>query len=152
MSMRNRIRLPDASTCIAICSAKGARFWHSESRDSGLSLLKEIQHWPGMERNAEFASDKPGRSFDSQGRGRHAMSKEHSAKEQSVLGFVDNAAEYLNGLVYAGDVRYLVLFADPKVLGALRKKLSPAARQATVHEEPKNLANFDTAMVKDIFK
>ncbi|MDH3266536.1 MAG: host attachment protein [Gammaproteobacteria bacterium] len=152
MDSRQKIRLPNASTCIAVCSAKGARFWHSESRNSDWKLAKQIRHPLGAQHDAEFASDKPGRSFDSFGRGRHAVAKEFSGRQQAVFRFVEQVAEYLNGAVYAGDFRYVVLLADPTILGILRDKLSAAVAKAVVHEAPKNLANLDESEIREFFE
>lgn len=146
-----RFILPNAPTCIVACSSAVARCWLSEDRQSDWDTLAEFEHEAARHLEQEFQADKPGRSFDSFGRGRHAMSMEHSAREQSNIRFADTVATFLNEAFVAGRYRFLVILAEPKILGMLRGKLSDTTLAAVVFEAPKNLANFDARDVKAYF-
>jgi protein required for attachment to host cells len=143
--------LPNSPTCIVACSSAIARCWISESRHSDWELMADFAHEEAAQREQDFQSDRPGRSFDSLGRGRHAMSLEHSAKEQSNIRFAETVADFLNHSVAAGQFRHLVIFADPKFLGLLRGRLSHAAAAAVVLETPRNLANVDVREIRAYF-
>lgn len=143
--------LPNSPTCIVACSSAIARCWISESRHSDWELLAEFGHDEATRREQDFQSDRPGRSFDSLGRGRHAMSLEHSAKEQSNIRFAETLADFLNRSVTAGKFRHLVILADPKFLGLLRGRLSATAAAAVAFEEPKNLVNLDARDIRAYF-
>ncbi|NCF52803.1 hypothetical protein GWP57_14445 [Gammaproteobacteria bacterium] len=151
MCAQETFRLPNTLTCITACSGSGARCWRSDSRGSEWTVIKQFRHEAGTRREAEFVSDKPGRSFDSFGAGRHSMSKEHSGREQDEMQFADQVAEYLDRGVRMGDFHKIVLFAEHKFLGLLRERLSSAAKQAVVFEAPKNLTKLDESDIKRYF-
>ena len=143
--------LPNSPTCIVACSSAIARCWFSESRKSDWEILAEFEHEEAARREQDFQSDRPGRSFDSSGQGRHAMSLQHSAKEQSNIRFAETVAEFLNQSVAADKFRHLVIFADPKFLGLLRGRLSDATVSAVALEAPKNLVNLDSRELRAYF-
>ena len=143
--------LPDSPTCIVACSSAVARCWLSESRHSDWEELARFTHEEATRREQDFQSDRPGRSFDSLGRGRHAMSLEHSAKEQSNMRFAETVADFLNQSVNADRFRHVAIFADPKFLGLLRDRLSPATAAAVAFDAAKNLVNLDVREIRRYF-
>lgn len=151
MRPQQLFHLPNASTCIAVCSASRARCFRSESTHGDWILVKEFQQLSGTQHEAEFSSDRPGRSFDSFGGGRHAMEPQLSGRQQALLAFAGQLADFLDRAVSDGEFRYLVLLAAPKFLGVLRDKLSEATRQAVIFEAPKNLANLDVSKIQKYF-
>jgi protein required for attachment to host cells len=151
MQAQEVFRFPNAPTCIAACSGSGARFWRSDARGSDWSLLKEFRHAAGTQREAEFASDRPGRSFDSFGSGRHSMSKTHSGRDQDEMRFADEVAEFLNRGVLNGDFLKIILFSDPTFLGLLRGRLSATTSNSVVFEAPKNLTYLEPSEIMEYF-
>ncbi len=71
-----------------------------------------------------LTSDRPGRSFDSRGGGRHNMEPGTSQHEQVVIEFAKELAGRLNALRTAGETEKVVLIAAPAFLGHLRSKLN----------------------------
>jgi len=108
-----------------IADRSGARLFERSGRGTGLKLVKDIPHPQGRLKNQDIDADKPGRSFDRFGYGRHAMSPEHEPTEHIAERFAKELAE----LLYDGGVKRqyakLVLVAEPGFLGVLRAKLSP---------------------------
>ena len=143
--------LPNSPTCIVACSSARARCWLSESPQAEWEDLADFQHEAAMHLEQEFLSDRPGRSFDSFGRGRHAMSVEHSAREQSNIRFANTVADFLNQSIVGGRFEHLVIFADPRFLGLLRDNLSAAARSAVIYEAPRNLVNLEPRDLREYF-
>lgn len=84
-------------------------------------------------------TDAPGRAFASRGSGArssventdwHELEKEHFA--QGIAARINSAAE-------AGEMKALVIIAPPRVLGELRKELSPKAHAMVKGEMDKDL-------------
>lgn len=144
--------LPNEPTCIVACSGSEARMWKATSRFGEWLPLTEMQHPEAASPEAEFASDRPGRSFDSFGSGRHAMSQSHSGQEHELSRFAEQVADYLNRLLVAGEYVHLVLVAEPRLLGHLRDKLSRAASAAIIMEAPKNLTHLDADEIRKYFQ
>jgi protein required for attachment to host cells len=86
-------------------------------------------------KEADFASDRPGRAFDIVGAGRHAMSQAESGQDHEMLLFARQVADYLNRSIANSDYLHLVLIAAPRFLGCLRSELSNAALKAVALEE-----------------
>ena len=143
--------LPNEPTCIVACSAESARFWLSESRFGDWKLLTEMRDEMAPRRESEFASDRPGRSFDIVGTGRHAMSSQVSGQEHQTLLFARQVAAYLNKAIASSEVTRLVLLAAPKFLGYLRSELSNTALRAIALAEPRNLADLDETQIRKYF-
>ncbi len=78
----------------------------------------------GRTDEGSLASDRPGRSFDSRGDGRHAMEPGHSAREHEATAFAKRVCERLEEARLAGSVDKLVLVAAPRFLGHMRASLS----------------------------
>lgn len=144
--------LPNAPTCIVACSAGSARFWLSESRFGKWKLLKAFEDETAAIPESEFASDRPGRSFDIVGRGRHAMSSRVSGQQHQTLQFARQVADFLNDAIAESKVRKLVILAAPGILGYLRSELSDAALKAVVLSEPLNLVNLEQDKIRKYFE
>ena len=144
--------LPNKPTCIVACSAANARFWRSDSRFGKWQLVSEMHDDSATHREADFASDRPGRAFDIVGAGRHAMSPTESGQDHEMLLFARQVADYLNRSIANSDYSHLVLIAAPRFLGFLRTELSNTALKAVVMEAAKNLTDLDEAEIKKYFE
>ncbi|MDH3430069.1 MAG: host attachment protein [Gammaproteobacteria bacterium] len=144
--------LPNEPTCIVACSAAEARLWRSTSRFGEWQYLTCMSNPSATAREASFSSDRQGRSFDSFGAGRHAMSQAKSGHEQELQQFARQVAKYLNRSIANADFAHIVLIAAPRFLGCLRIELSDAARRALVLEESKNLTDLDDDAIKKYFE
>lgn len=101
---------------------------------------------------AEFASDRPGRTFDIVGKGRHAMSPTESGQDHQTLVFARQVAEYLNQEIAESSVKKLVILAAPKFLGYLRSELSDTALESIALAESRNLSDLDEEEIKSYFE
>ncbi len=144
--------LPNAPTCIVACSAADARLWRSTSRYGDWDLISTMSDPAARESEAAFASDRPGRSFNSIGAGRHSMSTSESGQQHERQVFARRVADYLNRSVATGQFAHIVLIGAPKFLGCLRAGLSDSARRAVVMEAAKNLSDFDTDAIRKYFE
>lgn len=138
---------------ILVAHRGGARVFENKGPGKGLNLLHDIRHPEGRLKNKDIGADKPGRSFDSRGQGRHSLSSE----QEPTAHLAEQFAKQLSSLLEEGrnQQRYgkLVLVAEPRFLGNLRAVLSPptaALVSAAVdkglggvepHDMPKHLGN-----------
>lgn len=89
----------------------------------------------------EIVSDKPGRTFDSGGQGRHSKEPRTDPHEHEQRAFHHRLAAYLDGAAKRGEFDRLVVVAPPKALGNLRTELTGAARAKVVGELNKDLTH-----------
>ncbi|GAB4573944.1 MAG: host attachment protein [Rhodothalassiaceae bacterium] len=87
----------------------------------------------------EIGSDRPGRSFDSHGEGRHAMEPPTDPKRHEAETFARRVAEELAGHADAGRFERLILAAAPAMLGDLRRFLPEPLRRKIIAERAKDL-------------
>ncbi len=144
--------LPNEPTCIAACSGTAAKLWLSTARFGDWQALTEFEHPQSATREGDLTSDRPGRSFDSVGGGRHAMSQPRSAHEQELVRFAEQVSEFINAGIAKGKFDKLVLLAAPGFLGFLRSKLSSAATNATVLTASKNITSLDEDRIREYFQ
>ena len=144
--------LPNAPTCIVACSAADARLWRSTSRYGDWDLIGSMSDPAATKSEAEFASDRPGRSFNSVGAGRHSMSTSQSGQQHEMQVFARQVADFLNRSVASGQFAHIVLIGAPRFLGYLRAGLNDPAKRAVVLEAAKNLSDFDTQAIKKYFE
>lgn len=139
---------------ILVAHRGGARVFENKGPGKGLNLLHDIPHPEGRLKNKDIGSDKPGRSFDSRGQGRHSLSSE----QEPTAHLAEQFAKQLSSLLEEGrnQQRYkkLVLVAEPRFLGNLRAVLSaPTAALVSgavdkdlggvsPHDMPKHLGNL----------
>lgn len=143
--------LPNVPTCIVACSAAEARLFLAEKRFGPWTVVDTLKNPDATLREQDHHSDTPGRSFDKFGRGRHAMSPEVSARQQDLLTFAQEIAQYLAKSHAAGQFNKLVLVAEPTFLGYLRRKLSAALKRELCCEVPKNPTEFDQERLRALF-
>ncbi len=135
--------LPNEPTCIAACTAAEARLWRSESRFGEWTSLDRLENEDAKASDRDLVSDRPGRSFDSFGSGRHAMAPRESAQDTELKRFAREVAGRLDKAVADGTVDRVVLICDPRFLGHLRPALSAKTGHAVILEVPKNPAGVD---------
>ncbi|MBI3777824.1 MAG: host attachment protein [Gammaproteobacteria bacterium] len=79
-----------------------------------------------------MCADKPGRSFDSRGQGRHSLSTEQQATGHLAEQFAKHLSALLDDGRHQQRNAKLVLVAEPRFLGSLRAALSsPTAALVT---------------------
>ena len=87
----------------------------------------------------EIASDRPGRSFDSAGSGRHAMEPPTDPHRHAERVFAQEVAAVLENALRRNELHNLVVVAPPKALGDLRGEFSDALRKRVTAELNKDL-------------
>lgn len=152
MSAAETFTLPNAQTLICACSASHARVWKSRTRLGEWELVAELSDEDADLRERDIVSDRPGRTFDRRGGGRHAMEPQTSARDHEKRRFARQIGEFLNGAIASGEARHLVLFAGPRFLGLLRGELSANATAAVALAASKNLTQLEASEVRAYFE
>ena len=151
MSNIANFMLPNEPTCILACSAGSARLWLSQSRFGDWKLIEHIRNEHASDRESDLGSDRPGRTFDSVGKGRHAMSRKSTSQQHQALLFTRQIAGLVNDAIAENRVTKLVLLAAPDMLGYLRSELSDAALRAVALAKPMNVANLEESGIRAYF-
>ena len=121
------------------------------TRDESTEALIEVNELVSLDANApekDLVSDKPGRSFDSNGEGRHAMGQKTDPKEQISIRFAKELADYLEKNRQKKTYIKLIIIAAPHYLGLLRKELSKGVSELVSLEIDKNLAAQDNKSIR----
>ena len=110
------------------------RYSTGESAPSRLVELETLRHPEGRLKSQSMDADRPGRSFESVGKKRHAMTREIDPKKQAAIAFARRVAERLENARRQGEVDRLILVAAPESLGLLRDNLTPELRRIIQEE------------------
>ncbi|WP_432283724.1 host attachment protein [Aminobacter sp. BA135] len=108
--------------------------------DQGLpeELVFELAH----KQMREIMSDKPGRSFSSLGRRRSAMDYASNPEREQEVQFARMLMDELEGHYADHEFDHLVLVAERRMLGALRRSLPRGLLPALVKEVAKDLTKL----------
>lgn len=134
--------IQDGRTWFLVADGRRARLFVEERRGADLA---ERSDW-ALEISEEETydpQDRPPRSFDRVGAGRHAMDKGRSLHEQEELNFLRRVADRLTQAGKQKQFDHLVLAAPPRALGTLREALPEAVSARIKAETPKDLLDED---------
>lgn len=132
---------------IIVADQSKARFFSVDSPEGELNEIQHLEHDVAREKSGTLASDRPGRSFDSGGQGRHAMSASVDAMEQEAIRFAKEIAEHASTACRTGSYNHLVIVAGDHLLGLLRESVSNP-EQLRITEINKNLGQFDAREIR----
>jgi protein required for attachment to host cells len=133
-----------ATTWILLADGARARVIEQDRKERDFKPAFEQEFFGQKAQSKEIASDRPGRSFDRAGQGRHAMEPPTDPQRHAKFAFAGDLAKYLQKA--AGEERFgrLVLIAAPKTLGDLRELLPDVVRKRISAELDKDLTKVPT--------
>ena len=132
---------------VVVADQSKARIFTTEEPRGPLLELASLDNPYGREQEQALQSDRPGRSFDSKGQGRHAMGSPVDPSEQETVRFARRIADHLEGACNDGRCSSLLLVAGPHLLGVLRKQLTTTDR-IKVSAIDKNLGQYDAREIR----
>ena len=132
---------------VVVADQSKARIFTTEEPRGPLLELAALDNPYGREQEQTLMSDRPGRSFDSHGQGRHAMGTPVDPSEQETVRFARRIADHLQSACNAGRCRSLLLVAGPHLLGVLRKQLNTTDR-IKVSAIDMNLGQYDAREIR----
>ena len=79
---------------VVVADQSRARIFTVDDAHGPLLQVDELEHPEARKREQELMSDRPGRSFDSAGQGRHAMGTSVEPKKEEAVRFAKQIADY----------------------------------------------------------
>ncbi len=131
-------------TWILVADGARARIYLNDGPGHGIQPVPEMTFETEIKPAREIEADKPGRTFDSAGTGRHAKEKPTDTQRLEEQRFLSDVADKVKDAAYEGAFDRLVLIAPPKALGDLRKFLHDTLKDKIVAEISKDLVRADT--------
>ncbi|TCK18618.1 protein required for attachment to host cells [Thiogranum longum] len=132
---------------VVVADQSRARIFAVDDPHGPLLQVDKLEHPEARKREQELTSDRPGRSFDSAGQGRHAMGTAVEPKKEEALRFAKQIADYLQAAHREGRFNRLLLVAGPPLLGLLRDKLKVLSG-ANISEIDKNLGQYEAQEIR----
>lgn len=136
-----------SSRLVVVADQSKARIFTVDDPHGPLQQVDELEHPEARKREQELTSDRPGRSFDSSGQGRHAMGTSVEPKKEEAIRFAKQVAGYLQAAHHEGRFNRLLLVAGPPLLGLLRDRLKSLSG-VKVTEIEKNLGQYDALEIR----
>lgn len=121
-------------TWVLIADAARARVFETKGQGNGLTPVEDMSLEAELAPSRELGSDRPGRSFDSAGVGRHAMESPSDLHREQKRQFARRIADALQQRQAARSFDRLVVVAPAVTMGDLRAAL-PDQVKATVTAE-----------------
>jgi protein required for attachment to host cells len=128
------------TTWIVAANNSRARIFSFQGNMASAREIRNFLHPEGRMRRQDLTSDRPGRTYDSKGKGRHAKQERVDPAKQEMIKYTGRIAGFIENGRQQGIFDRLILIASPALLGLLRKKLSKMTRGLITREVRKNLA------------
>ena len=125
-------------TWILIADGGRARLLENDGPGKGVRPVKGSDQRNENEPDRDVFADRPGRTFDSAGQGRHAMEPPSSPHRTAKADFARQLMSELDRKLAAGAFDRLLIVAPPQTLGDLRQHLSSALEAKLVAEVGKD--------------
>ncbi|NBS64395.1 MAG: host attachment protein [Betaproteobacteria bacterium] len=118
----------EAGWWVVVADSARARIFVATELPAPLREIEDLIQPEGRMSERTLLHDRPGRSFESVGGARHAISPHTSPRALSRHRFAERIAERIDRGLAEGSFRRLALVAPPAMLGALRAALSPPCK------------------------
>ncbi len=142
-------------TWVLIADSSRARILCTKSRLEDLVPVEDKVFRNTHPRLRDILSDRPGRTFDSVGAGRHAMAYSSDARREDERAFAVRLGDALQESLRSNAFDQLVVVAPPKMLGDLRDKLPADVRKVIKAEVAKDLTHVPNpeipALLEDVW-
>ena len=136
-------------TWIVIADGARARIVKNAGPGRGVESDSNLVFRSEHRKLQEIMADRPGRGFDSVGKGRHAMTDGADAVREDERHFLQSLAERLEKEAMADAYDRLILIAPPRALGDLRPFLSKPVKNRVHDEIAKDLTQLPNDRLAD---
>ena len=128
-----------STTWILVCDGARRRILVNRGRGTGLSEIDSAEDRDARLPTRALGSDRPGRTHDSSGEGRHAMAPPVDWHRFEKKRFAKEMAAMVNTAALENKFERVILVAPPRVLGDLRQALNGHATAKVTGEIGKDL-------------
>jgi protein required for attachment to host cells len=128
-------------TWVLIADAARARIFENTGKGTGLTIVQDMTLDAELLPSHELGTDRPGRSFDSVGSGRHAMESPSDLHREQKRQFARRIAEAIAERQARRSFDRLVLVAPPVTMGDLRAALPDKVKSVVAAEVVADLTN-----------
>ena len=132
---------------VVVADQSKARIFTVSDPHGALLELGGLEHPEAREREQALRSDRPGRSFDSKGGGRHAMGEKVEPGKQESIRFAKQVTDHVQAAHNEGRCNRVLLVAGPSFLGLLRGNLKTLSGME-ISELEKNLGQYDALEIR----
>ena len=129
-------------TWLLVADARHAKVFESTGPRKGVHELEDMELTVDLPKSRELLADKPGRTFDSVGAGRHAKENPTDPHRQLKRDFARRVVAELRLAMLANKFDRLILVAPPAFLGDLRDELPKGLKDKIAGEVASDLANM----------
>jgi protein required for attachment to host cells len=136
------------TTWILVADGARARVFVNEGVGKGVRELSDRAFVGSRLRGREIQSDRPGRTQDRAGHGRHAMEPPTDPQEKAESEFLNDVVAWLTEKGHEGAFDRLVLIAAPRALGEIRQTLPKPLAQKVVGEIAADLTKADAGGIE----
>ena len=105
---------------IIVADQAEAIFYDTASLRARPKEVARISDPLAHQHNRDFASDRPGRSYESFGGARHAIARENDPRQQEAVRFAKRISRRLDAARRSGEFDELIVVAGPAFLGLMR--------------------------------
>lgn len=135
--------MKSSKTWIVLADGAHARVYENTGVGKGLKPISDGTFDEPVLPNRDIGADKPGRSHDRVGGGRHSLQAKTDPHSQSKVDFAKRLATFLDKACNDGRFDRLILVAPPEMLGDLRAAISKPVRQLVYGELAKDLVHLN---------
>jgi protein required for attachment to host cells len=126
-------------TWVVVADGTRARIYENDGPNQGLTEVAGGTLKGDRRRSREIVSDRPGRSFDSKGAGRHAMAYPTDADRHEHQEFARHVVDWIEAPRRRDRYDQLAIVAAPRTLGDIRDLLSDTSKSKVTCELDKDL-------------
>jgi protein required for attachment to host cells len=141
--------MPKPTIWVLVADAARARLFQVEQPQQNLSAALGQELIGSNLRSREIASDRPGRTFDSGGEGRHAKEPPTDPARHAQEEFARDVVRLLDEKRESRAFERLIVVAPPQFLGDLRAAMSQQLQASVAAEVAKDLSKLPLHDLQD---
>lgn len=132
---------------IVVADASRARLFARNKKFSELEEIDTLVHPESRLRGQDLVTDRPGQKQEARTTGEYDAGENNDPKDHEAEAFARELGHHLNKARAEGRFEHLVLLAEPRFLGQLRKRLDHATGEAVSEAVSTNLTR---ASIEDV--
>jgi protein required for attachment to host cells len=128
-------------TWLLIADGRRAKVFETDAQAAEFRGVEDMAREASLPKSRDILTDKPGRTFDSVGAGRHAKESPTDPRRQLKREFADLIVGELRKAMRAKRFDRLILVAPPAFMGDLREELPKDLKDKVAGEVTSDLTN-----------